>query len=131
MNHGWLSDDSVIQEIEGPVEKGFSFGDALGCQVQWGLRTCIRGCRYHSSDGSFCDSITQSTPQFDVLQWWEGMALRLPTMYPIARSILAIPHTCCDVERSLSVRSEKQHNMKEGTHKVYVSFCFNGVVPPS
>ena len=29
----------------------------------------------------------------DVPQWWEAMALRLPTMYPIARSILAIPHT--------------------------------------
>ena len=63
----------------------------------------------------------------DVLQWWEAMALCLPTMYPIARSILAIPHTSCDVERSFSVwkrvRSEKQH-------KAYVSFCFNGVVPP-
>ena len=62
------------------------------------------------------------------------MALRLPTMYPIARSILAIPHTSCDVERSFSVwkrvRSEKQQSMKEGTHKAYVSFCFNGVVPP-
>ena len=59
---------------------------------------------------------------------------RLPTMYPIARSILAIPHTSCDVERSFSVwkrvRSEKQQSMKEGTQKAYVSFCFNGVVPP-
>ena len=27
------------------------------------------------------DSVTPSTPQFDVLQWWEGMAVRLPTMY--------------------------------------------------
>ena len=44
------------------------------------------------------DSITPSTPQFDVLQWWEAMALRLPTMYPIARSILAIPHTSYNVE---------------------------------
>ena len=79
------------------------------------------------------DSITPSTPQFDVLQWREAMALRLPTMYPIARSILAIPHTSCDVERSFSVwkrvRSEKQHSMKEGTHKAYVSFSFNGAVP--
>ena len=32
------------------------------------------------------DSIKPSTPQFDVLQWWEAMALRVPTMYPIARS---------------------------------------------
>ena len=46
------------------------------------------------------DSIAPSTPHFDVLQWWEAMALRLPTMYTIARSILAIPHTSCDVERS-------------------------------
>ena len=80
------------------------------------------------------DSVTPSTPSFDVLQWWEGMAVRLPTMYRIARSILAIPHTSCDVERSFSVwkrvRSDKQHSMAEGTHKAYVSFCFNGVVPP-
>ena len=80
------------------------------------------------------DSITPSTPQFDVLQWWEGMALRLPTMYPIARSILAIPHTSCDVELSFyvwkHVRSAKQQSMKEGPHKAYVSFCCNGVVPP-
>ena len=61
------------------------------------------------------DSGTPSTPQFDVLQWWEGMAVRLPTMYRIARSILAIPHTSCDVERSFSVwkrvRSDKQQGM--------------------
>ena len=80
------------------------------------------------------DSVTPSTPQFDVLQWWKGMAVRLPTMYRIARSILAIPHTSCDVERSFSVwkrvRSDKQQSMAEGTHKAYVSFCFNGVVPP-
>ena len=50
------------------------------------------------------DSITPSTPQFDVLQWWEGMALRLPTMYPIARSILAIPHTSCDLRAMWSDR---------------------------
>ena len=42
------------------------------------------------------DSIRLSTPQFDVLQWWEGMALRLPTMYPIAWSILANPHSSCN-----------------------------------
>ena len=80
------------------------------------------------------DSVTPSTPQFDVLQWWEGMPVRLPTMYRIARSILAIPHTSCDVERPFSVwkrvRSDKQQSMAEGTHKAYVSFCFNGVVPP-
>ena len=37
----------------------------------------------------YCDSITPSAPQLDVLQWWESMALCLPTMYAIARSILA------------------------------------------
>ena len=70
-----------------------------------------------------------------VLDDWGAVASYVgvvPTMYPIGRSILAIPHTSCNVERSFSVwkhvRSEKQHNMKEGTHKAYVSFCFNGVV---
>ena len=39
----------------------------------------------------------------------------------------------CDVELSFSVwkrvRSDKQQSMKLGTHKAYVSFCFNGAVP--
>ena len=30
----------------------------------------------------------------------------------------------------MGVRSEKRLNMKEGTHKAYVSLCFNGVAPP-
>ena len=80
------------------------------------------------------DSVALSTLQFDVLQWWEGMAVRLPSIYRIARSIVAIPHTSCAVERSFSVwkriGSNKQQSTAEGTHKAYVSFCFNGVVPP-
>lgn len=79
-------------------------------------------------------SVTPSTPQFDILNWWDSMADRLPVMYRYARRVLSIPHTSCDVERSFSawkrVRSEKQQSMKEKTHKAYVSFCFNGVVPP-
>ena len=60
--------------------------------------------------------------------------MRLPNLYHVARCILAIPHTSCDVERSFSawrrVRSEKQLRMKDGAHKAFVSFCLNGVVPP-
>ena len=45
-----------------------------------------------------------------------------------------IPHMSCDVERSCwiwkRVYFEKQHSMQHGTHKAYVSFGFNGVVPP-
>ena len=81
------------------------------------------------------ESVTPASPQFDILAWWDAMASRVPTLYSIARRVLAIPHTSCDVERSFSVwkhvRSEKQKSMKEGTHKAYVSFCFNGVVPPA
>ena len=76
-----------------------------------------------------------STPQFDIFGWWEGMAVHLPNLYHVAQCILAIPHTSCDVEDSFSawkrVHSEKQLSMKEDTHTAYVSFCFNGVVPPS
>ena len=72
--------------------------------------------------------------QFDVLEWWHGMAHRLPLMYKYALQVLSIPHTSCDCERSFSrwrmVRSDKQHRMKLGTHKAYVSFGFNGIVPP-
>ena len=79
------------------------------------------------------ESIQAQSPKFDILQWWESMAPRLPIMYRCARRTLAIPHTSCDVERSFSVwkrvRSDKQYSMKDGTHKAYVSFCFNGVVP--
>ena len=121
------------------MEKGFYFGDASGAlpgeitvfplifstQVQQTLLESREWKVYR-------DSVTPSTPQFAVLQWWEGMAMRLPTMYRIARSILAIPHTSCDAERSFSVwkcvRSDKQQHMAEGTHKAYV--FFNGVVPP-
>ena len=79
------------------------------------------------------ESIQPDSQKFDLLQWWESMAPRLPIMYACARRTLAIPHTSCDVERSFSVwkrvRSDKQYSMQEGTHKAYVSFCFNGVVP--
>ena len=79
-------------------------------------------------------NVHSSTPKFDILQWWEAMKERLPHMYKCACRILAIPHTSCDVERSFSiwkrVQLDKQENMKEGTYKAYVSFCFNGVVPP-
>mmetsp|Transcript_35349 Transcript_35349/g.59352 ORF Transcript_35349/g.59352 Transcript_35349/m.59352 type:complete len:129 (+) Transcript_35349:410-796(+) len=79
-------------------------------------------------------NVQPSTPKFDILRWWEAMKERLPHMYKCARRILAIPHTSCDVERSFSiwkrVQSDKQENMKESTHKAYISFCFNGVLPP-
>ena len=87
---------------------------------------------------SYLDSVQPSTQKFDILGWWEGMQERLPLLYQLyqcARRTLAIPHTSCDVERSFSmwkrVRSEKQHSMQHGTHKAYVSFCFNGAVPPA
>ena len=39
----------------------------------------------------------------------------------------------CDVERTFSVwkrvRSDRQHDMKKGTHKANVSFYFSGTVP--
>ena len=51
-------------------------------------------------------------------------------MTKCVRRTLSVPHISCDVERAFSVwncvRSDKQHSMKEGTHKAYVSFSFNG-----
>ena len=83
----------------------------------------------------YLDSVQPSTQKFDILGWWEGMREHLPLLYRCARGTLAIPHTSYDVERSFSmwkrVRSEKQHNMQHGTHKAYVSFCFNGAVLPA
>ena len=80
------------------------------------------------------ESVTPSTPQFDVLQWLEGMPGRLPQMYRVAQRTLAFPNTSYGVECSFfagkRVHSEQQLSMKEGTQKAYVSFCFNGVVPP-
>ena len=49
------------------------------------------------------ESVAGNTSKFDILEWWEGISLRLPLLYPHARRILAIPHTSCDVERSFSV----------------------------
>ena len=69
---------------------------------------------------------------FDILELWDGMFARPPLMYKCVRCTLGVPHTSCDVERTFSVwkcvRSDKQHNMQEGTHKAYVSFHFNGPV---
>ena len=78
------------------------------------------------------ESVAAESRNFDILEWWEGMSIRPPLMYELVRRMLRVPHTSCDVERTFSVwkrmRSE-QHNMQEGTHKAYVSFCFNGTVP--
>ena len=80
----------------------------------------------------YVDSVQPSTKQSNTLGWWEGMCERVPLLYKCARRMLAIPHMSCDMERSFSmwkrVHSEKQHSMQHGTHKRYVSFCFNGVV---
>ena len=67
----------------------------------------------------------------DNLQWCQGMRDRRPLMYRCVRRVLTIPHTLCDVERTFSVwkrvrSNNKQHSLKEGTHKAYLSFCFNG-----
>ena len=81
----------------------------------------------------FRENVVADSRDFDILQWWEGMSARLPLMYRCVRRTLSVPHTSCDVERTFSVwkrvRSDKQHSMQEGTHKAYVSFCFNGTVP--
>ena len=77
--------------------------------------------------------VVPGNQNFDILQWWEGMRDRLPLLHRCVRRVLTIPHTSCDVERTLSmwkrVCSNKQHSSKEGTHKAYVSFCFNSTVP--
>ena len=84
--------------------------------------------------GLYRVDVQPSTPKLDILQRWKAMKERLPHMYKGARRIIAIPHTSSNVERSFSiwkrVQSDKQENVKEGTHKAKVSFCFNGVVPP-
>ena len=54
-------------------------------------------------------------------------SIRLPLMYKCVRRTLSVPHTSCDVGRFSVWKcacSDKQHNMKEGTHKAYVSFRF-------
>ena len=80
----------------------------------------------------FRENVVADSRNFDILQWWEGMSARLPLIYKCVRRTLSVPHTSCNVERTFSfwkrVRSNK-HNMQEGTHKAYVSFCFNGTVP--
>ena len=79
------------------------------------------------------ENVTPHSRDFDILQWWEGMYARLPLMTKCVRHTLSVPHTPCDVERTFSgwkrVRSKQQHNIEEGTHKGYVSFCVNGTVP--
>ena len=79
----------------------------------------------------YFDSLRPSTQQFILLGWCEGMREHLPLWYKCARRTLAIPHSSCDVERSVGMckrmRSKEQHIMQHGTLEAYVSFCFNGV----
>ena len=74
---------------------------------------------------------TASTPNFRILEWWEGMATTLPLLYAVARRVLAVPATSCDVERCFSslkwVRDERQRSMKCDTHRAAVMLHYNGI----
>ena len=73
-----------------------------------------------------------ATDRFSILDWWEGVSPTLPMLSGIARRVLAVPATSCDVERCFSalkwVRDERQQDMKEDTHRAAVLLHFNGIV---
>ena len=75
---------------------------------------------------------TLPTPNFKILDWWEGMSQTLPLLYVVARRVLAVPATSCDVERCFSslkwVRDERQQNMKCESHHAAVMLHYNGIV---
>ena len=74
---------------------------------------------------------TASTPNFRILDWWEGMATTLPLLYAAARHVLAVPAMSCDVERCFSslkwIRDERQRSMKCDTHRAVVMLHCNGI----
>ena len=70
---------------------------------------------------------------FKIWSWWVAIAPTLPCMAAIARGVLAVPATGCDVERCFSslkwVKKERQHGMSEKTHATAALLHFNGIVP--
>ena len=70
---------------------------------------------------------------FKIWSWWVAIAPTLPRMAAIARRVLAVPATGCDVERCFSslkwVKKERQHGMSEETHATAALLHFNGIVP--
>ena len=59
------------------------------------------------------------------------LPLHLPLLYAVARRVLAVPATSCDVERCFSslkwVRDERQRSMKCDTHRAAVMLHYNGI----
>ena len=78
------------------------------------------------------DVLVAEGSKFDILGWWKSMAITLPLLSAVARRVLAVPATSCDIERAFSslkwVRKERQKGMSEDAHRLAVLLHFNGVV---
>ena len=75
---------------------------------------------------------TVSTPNFKILDCWEGMLLTLPLLYDVACRTVAVFATLCDVERSFSslkwVWDQRQRNMQCDSHRGAVLLQYSGSV---
>ena len=69
---------------------------------------------------------------FKLREWWDSVEQKLPTLSKIARCVLSVPATGCDVERYFSslkwVRDERQLSMQEDTHRAAVLLHYNSLV---
>ena len=78
------------------------------------------------------DVLVAEGSKFDILGWWKSMAITLPLLSAVARRVLAVPATSCDIERAFSslkwVRKEWQKGMSENAHRLAILLHFNGVV---
>ena len=93
----------------------------------------VRSLLHFKWSGMLIGSYHRWLQQTDsILDWWEGVSPTLPLLSGIARRVLAVPATSCDVERCFSalkwVRDERQQDMKEDTHRAAVLLHFNGIV---
>ena len=90
VNRGWLSDAQSSKKLKGQWKKASSLGMHLSAKYSGARKPTFTGANIILPTVVFGKHEEAAKTISDVLQWWEAVALRLPTMYPIARSILAM-----------------------------------------
>ena len=76
--------------------------------------------------------MVQNVDGVKIWEQWELMHQPLPWLAAIARRVLCVPATGCDVGRSFSllkwVKRERQLSLQEDTHRAAVLLHYNGLV---
>ena len=67
----------------------------------------------------------------DLLEFWEGMKVRLPLLADIALSVLQVPASSAEVERSFTdygnILTDKRHNLSDENMKMLNMLYYNSI----